>query len=1296
MRLTDLLAQLDPDPRIKGNQFEALTQWLFENDRALRSRFVRVLPWNCWDGRSAQTGRVVTALIGSDTGVDLVAETEEGAVHGIQCKGWAYDARLSWGQLGSFVGALRDLDGGYLVAAVGREKISRVTRSKLQHHGVHVLARDDLDTLEIDWPSGFHDLPLAPPAPRQNLAARPGQLAALDAIAAHLGERGTYVSAPGTGKTTVALSAIARLGASLTLFLTPTLHLVDQVIQRLPNIGDFRWIAVASDATLGRGVAQGVEGLLPAEADVMAEDLLIPVSTAVDQIRDWLRRPSALPRIMVATYQSLPKVVEALRLTALAFDLVIADEAHHTAGLRRPRSSAGDRGFSMILERDLVPAQRRLFMTATPRVFRIAKGSNVDPQMVASMSDEATYGPVLFTFGLREAIDAGALCDYEVHILQTTSTALAEAINANRSVMLADGTELAARDLAAKIGLWRFIQEKGVRSVVTYHNRVRSARAFANSLAHLDTEYLPTEVRPRLAVDADYISGEMSLSIRKNKISRLLSPVPSRASVIASARCLHEGVDVPALEAVVFVEPRTSDIDIVQAVGRALRISEDRKKQRGYILLPLVIDDEGESADALNSGPYGGIAGILAALRDSDPEFATELRNYQKALVYGDPPPRAKRLFIQAVGVETVRRISTRVLTLSTPFFETGFAHVEKYVATTGSARVPNGYLDPVDKFPLGSWCNSRRRDFKRGALRNEHRARLESLPGWSWAPSAEFFGTGLDHLANYVAATGSARVPDGYVDPADGFKLGQWCTNRRTDYRQGLLALPQVCRLEEMPGWTWEPFADLFGQGMSHLMKYVASIGDAAVPAKYVDPSDGFKLGGWCVGRRQHQTSLNPEQRARLESLPGWSWSPRQGMFEVGLAHLDKYVGVAGDARVPQDYRDPDDGFHLGTWCNGRRQHKASLTESQIARLNVLPGWTWTPKAVAFEAGIAHLEKYQRATGSALVPSGYLDPDDGFRLGSWCATRRGDFRKGIALRDHVARLDAVPGWSWAPKTSRFEKGFIHLKKYVALTGHSRVPKEHRDPDDGFDLGAWCAGRQAYKGTLGPDQIARLEALPGWSWTRRRDLFENGMTHLLKYVAAEGHARVSDRYVDPDDGFKLGKWTNGRRNRRTALRSDQVARLETLPGWSWSPNEDLFEAGFARLATYIARFGTAAVPLGYRDSDDGFRVGGWCAHRRQRRIGLRRDQASRLEALPGWSWTPKVDKFEAGFIQLRRFVELTGSARVPKSYVDTESGFRLGSWCATRRREYRKHVLCPARVARLEEFSGWVWDVQPD
>lgn len=1202
-----------------GRQSEDVARYALWRAPATSDGLAAVLRWADWVGEWNVDHPDRPEQV-ADRGIDLVATYRDGRCTAVQVKlrTGGGPVGVGWEELATFAAkSATEPFTDRLLVLLGDATLSGNARAELaRQHALKPLTV--WTSAETDayagrsWPADSAGLAAAlgaaPPLPVEPRGLRGYQRDAVgDVHACFAGgaDRAQLLMACGTGKTITTHAVAARLPAARLLVLAPSLSLLRQLIgeYRRQYGGRMDAIAVCSDATVG--VAGRGEDL--DEPVITAAEVGVPTETEPAAIAAFLDAlPGDRPRVVFATYQSSPRVAEAQQLAEAAFDLVVADEAHYLAGRPSPE-------FATVLDAALIRASRRLFTTATPRLVAPHLRAT-DPEVWASMDDPATFGPVAHRLPFGAAIGTGLLADYRLLVLGADEQAAAAV---DQRVLVDAGITTDARTLAAALAVLRLARDHGRRRIVTFHSRTAWARAFAD-LLETHHKWAPPELHVDLAAEA--VTGDQPSDVRAAALVRLNRagrPGQPQVRVVTNARCLTAGVDVPALDAVVFVDPRRSRVDVVQAVGRVLRRAEG--KDLGYVVVPVPVPDGTDAAAAVADSSFAPVWDVLAALADHDDVLADQIEQARRALGRtgrGELDGRG-RLVVDLPGMgaaELAASVWLAAVTRLGSSWALGLGALEAFVAEHGHARVLPKHRT-ADGFGLGAWVGSRRQDHLAGRLTGAQVAALSEL-GFAWDPRAEDFAGGVAALEGFVAEHGHARIR-ATDRTEDGFALGVWANSRRQDRRAGRLTGDRIAALDAL-GFVWDLIAEDFGRGLAGLKTFVAEYGHTRVPADY-ETGDGVRLGLWVSNRRQDakKRRLTDEQVAALEEL-GFAWDPHAENFARGLTELRAYIAAAGHARVLAKHRTPD-GYDIGAWADRRRQDRKAgrLPSEQVAALNAV-GFVWEPYAEESDRGLGELRAYVAAVGHARVPAKHRAPD-GFALGAWVGSRRQDAKKGRLRAEQIAELDAL-GFVWDPGAEDFAHGVAALQAFVVEHGHARVSRSHQT-DDGFALGAWVTKRrhERPKGRLTEERIAALDAL-GFVWAPRADDFAHGVAALQAYVSERGHARVPKDHCT-EDGFALGVWVDGRRQNRKQgrLTDEQFAALDAL-GFVWDPYGDDFVSGLTALAAFFDEYGHTRVPQAHRTCD-GFLLGLWVNRRRQeRRAGrLTDERITALDAL-GFAW----------------------------------------------------------------------------
>ena len=339
-----------------------------------------------------------------------------------------------------------------------------------------------------------------------------------------------------------------------------------------------------------------------------------------------------------------------------------------------------------------------------------------------------------------------------------------------------------------------------------------------------------------------------------------------------------------------------------------------------------------------------------------------------------------------------------------------------EFVEKQGNARPPGNFKTP-DGYSLGTWVSNQKA--KKDNLTEERRSRLEALPGWSWSFLNEQWEEGFTYLQEYAVKEGHAR-PSQRFKTKNGFALGYWVHNQRKI--KNILSGERKARLEDLPGWSWDPLTDQWEKGFSHLQDFTLKEGRAR-PHSYFKTTDGFTLGAWVGHQRANKDILTEDRRVRLEALYGWSWDPITEQWDEGFNHLKEFIIQEGHARPPQRFKTTD-SFALGAWVSSQRIKKDILTVELRERLEALSGWSWDAIKEQWDAGFNHFQEFLTKQGHAR-PAAKIRAADGYRLGAWVSDQREN--KDNVTEDRRVRLESLPGWSWDLFTEQWEEGFNYL-----------------------------------------------------------------------------------------------------------------------------------------------------------------------------------------------------------------------------------------------------------------------------
>jgi superfamily II DNA or RNA helicase len=682
--VTQLISSLSPNEQVRGRQFESVCKWFLENDPEYKRVIKRVWLWKNWPGRW-----------GRDKGIDLVAETYNKELWAIQSKAYAVSHSVTKHDIDKFLSESSRKVFSYRLLIATAADLSHNAKEVLegQEKSVGTLFFSDLKKRKLNWPSSPQKLSAKQKPPKR---LRPDQRRAvadvLRKFRSH--DRGQLIRACGTGKTLIGLRLAEAMKSQSTLVLLPSLSLVSQILSEWTKDGvrPFTFLPVCSDETVGR------EDHLVSHV----RELGVPATTKVPEIAEFLQGPET--KVVYATYQSSPKLALAFKKHRLKpFDLAIADEAHRCAG-----ANAGDA--ATILNSKAIPARKRLFMTATPRVASEATKARADSLgvEVISMDNVDHFGPVFHELKFSDAIRLKLLTDYCVEIIGVDDPMYRKYAEEGVFVTLDGKTVTDARTLTSHIALAKAIKKHDLRRIITFHGRVDRAAEFAEQFPKF-SRWMPKADRPRGEIWSSLVSGKMSSSKRDAILDRLREVQSPGRAIVTNARCLSEGVDVQALDGVAFIDPKESQVDIVQAVGRAIRKAE--RKEKGVIILPVYVSSNEDEEEALEQSSFKHVWRVLRALRAHDDGLAKELDTLRTQLgirgkvrvrlpdkIKVDLPTRLGSEFVNSFYLRTVKAASRFPPITIEQILRLADAHHLK------CGRWPNVESGEVDSSPGETW----------------------------------------------------------------------------------------------------------------------------------------------------------------------------------------------------------------------------------------------------------------------------------------------------------------------------------------------------------------------------------------------------------------------------------------------------------------------------------------------------------------------------------------------------------------------------------------------------------------
>lgn len=636
--------------RDKGTKFERLMKSYLQIAPEYEGKFKEIWLWDEFPFRNDFSGK--------DTGIDLVAQTVEGDYWAIQCKCYDEKSRINKDGVDSFLATsskefcndkmeTQRFEYRLWISTTNNWNSEAERTIRNQNPPVLRISLSDLDNAPIDWEKLING---DGKALKAKYPLREHQKLAVEKTHKYFetSDRGKLIMACGTGKTFTSLKIAENETNSqgLVLFLVPSIALLGQTLREWMSQSDkpIHPICICSDSK----ITQDDDG------NGSVVDLALPASTDVESIRRQLYAAKLAQKnnsgmiVVFSTYQSIDvisaaqKKINAQEKGAFVFDLVVCDEAHRTTGVIL--SDKAEAAFTKIHDNEIVVAKKRLYMTATPRLYTDASKQKAQEgnAVLCSMDDTNIYGEEIYRIGFGEAVKKDLLSDYKVLILTIREDQIPVAL---QNVIKDKNNEIDTDDASKLIGCINALSKrvldtdeafnddkKAMHTAVAFCQSIKISKKISNMFnEHKDTYYdsLTQEERAKLVgVSADHIDGSMGASERAEKLSWLknVSQDSQDCHILCNVKCLSEGVDVPSLDAVMFLSAKNSPVDVVQSVGRVMRKSKTTDKKYGYIIIPIVVPADIEPEQALDDNErYKVVWSVLNALRSHDDRFDAEI-----------------------------------------------------------------------------------------------------------------------------------------------------------------------------------------------------------------------------------------------------------------------------------------------------------------------------------------------------------------------------------------------------------------------------------------------------------------------------------------------------------------------------------------------------------------------------------------------------------------------------------------------------------------------------------------------
>lgn len=959
--------------------------------------------------------------------------------------------------------------------------------------------------------------------------ARPHQNEAIEKtrpVLDHYG-RATIEMCCASGKTLIEI----RLAAPYdhVLILEPSLALISQtlsVARRDALCRDRSILCICSDPTV----------TADDEWQVSEEELGIPVTTSLAEIRSALQSLGRQRSLVFCTLNSQHLLSDAMP-EGFRFGLTIVDEAHRTVGQR-------DRKFSLALEDRYIPSKHRVFATATRRF--IAPDVGVEGELEQngySMDDTSLYGPVSYRLSFPDAIARGIVSDYQLLVSCVTDRDVMGAIT-DRSRLLLPNSKATVELVAGQLSVIKAIEHSHTRRIITFHRSINDAKKFATD---------PAGLFERAGIQRFHINGRMSAAQKQRLLAEFLNC--PRPAIMTNARCLTEGVDIPAVDMIAIMSRRESTTDLAQAIGRALRLHPT--KARGYIMVPLYMDADANLPEvALKRSDFGAMWDVLFSLLGNDDRLAERLWYPTHHATDGTRPAHSTKAQLQILASADLEQalqhsISVRAVDRLVGKWDQMYAAARAFREREGHLLTPSDHIE--DDLPLGPWVVHQRLLHQRSRLSADRIGRLDEI-GMAWTEGQARWTKHFLTLLQFVERNKHFCLP---AEPA--FQdLRSWITMVRNENTKDKLSTARAALLNSIDfPWTeteatWQRYI-----GQLREFRRLHPEPNAAIGKLNLNLLDYIQNCRKAYRRGQLSEEKAEELRAlaiSIDAKPKAAYRRARDSWMKHYSALQRYAQRNGSVTsISKNHIEGD--LRMGGWLNSqrvqRRAGKLSVERQQLLdQLKV----TWDPFVAAWEARLEELRQFREKYRHQ-----HLEAAEGtLSLMRWVQRQRADYARGLLPNHYTKKLEAI-NFQWTRDGQLWEYYLDQLASFRARYGQAVPLRRHKEYTPLYSYLALQRRRHGAK-LLSKEQLQGLASL-GIEWASQSSEDERMLASLRILMQRSGKANFPTQLAaDP----ALSEWVQSQSARaangslpesiRKALksmrllpRSDRLQQPQTIP-----------------------------------------------------------------------------------------------------------------------------------------------------
>lgn len=952
----------------------------------------------------ATTLEKLNLRLGKDYGIDIVATTDLGDLWAIQVK-FRQSDQLTWTELSTFRASSEKA-----AFTMVMSNVSKVLHPHAILNYFSSILRNEFEALTEEDFSIIKSALKGQAIKRAAFLPRPHQVEAISSAVNHFKTNtlGQMIHACGTGKTLTSLWIKEALKPRNTIVYVPSLSLLKQILEEWTKhkSSNFSIKCVCSEQSIS-GTAQELD-----ESILDVTELGVPVTTDPQEIAEFLKSTDK-DKIIFSTYQSALVVNEAVNiLPQFSFDFGVFDEAHRTA-------SKKENLFAKSLS---TPVKKKLFMTATPKLYAPhlqsrAKEENI---LLCSMDDSLIYGEPFHEIKFGQAIKLNLLSDYKIKIITVTNDEIKELIDRRFYIDLL-GKEITADELAKVWALLKSFNE--TNHVISFHSRINGAKEF-QSIVLSTIELFKKNKKEIEDVKTYHISGAYPTYQRSKILSEFIA---QPKSLVTNARCLTEGVDVPAIDGVYFVDPKQHIIDIVQAVGRAIR---KKPTKYGYVIIPVFIKDETNVEKIIESSAFRQVWDVVEAMKDQDARLShtiEELQELKGKKRFGSLKSRdqaEERALKADLGnifdlsdsilpknidlLEFVEQINVKTLDIIGQSWDEHFGEYISFKEKYGREPGTDQDVDILEE-KLANWAFGQRQGYSLGKLIPERVDKLNSI-GFVWNQRIDWWESSFRDYIQFRDE--HHRDPNSHSKNKNEKSLALWTLNQRQGFRTGKkITKERIFKLNSI-GFVWEPKEDSWNLSFDNYVQFRRN--KSKEPLETSKDSHEKVIAMWVGKQRwdQRRKSISSERKKRLDEIkfiwekPDYKWEKAFNDYKSFKEKLE---------REPSNHSSDKEEEFLGIWAGRQRSLSRSgkLSQERKERLSSLSfSWAlkkdlWGQKYNAYSQFIKENDRHPADS----INRGKFE----LALARWANKQRDSMKKDRVPRERIDKLNSI-GFKWHKK----------------------------------------------------------------------------------------------------------------------------------------------------------------------------------------------------------------------------------------------------------------------------------------